>query len=69
MAKRKRTGPTFIGLSRQVPSEQKAIWHNVTGAGRSGVIRKFFDVNDDDTDACEVGLGTLIEARLKAQGA
>lgn len=68
MAKR-RTGPTFIGRSRQVASEQKAIWHNVTGAGRSHVIRRFFDVNQDDETAFATALEGLVESRLKKQGA
>lgn len=63
----KRRGPTFIGLSRQVASEQKAIWHNVTGAGKSQVIRRFFDVNEQDQAACAEALEKLVEARLKAQ--
>jgi hypothetical protein len=67
MAKRQRSGPTFIGLSRQVASEQKAIWHNVTGAGRRGVIRQFFDVNEEDQTAFAQGLEKLIQARLKEQ--
>jgi len=61
--------PTFIGMSRQVSSEQKAIWHNVTGAGKRGVVRRFFDVNEEDTQACAEGLEKLIDLRLKAQGA
>ncbi len=68
MAKRF-SGQTFISRSREVPSEQKAIWHNVTGAGRKGVIRRFFDVNQEDEAACATSLEGLIEQRLKAQGA
>lgn len=41
MAKAKRTGPTMIQRSRQVPSELKAFYHNVAGAGKSRVIRQF----------------------------
>lgn len=68
MAKRQ-GGQTFISKSRQVPSEQKAIWHNVTGAGRRGVIRRFFDTNDEDANVFAQSLERLIEARLKSQGA
>jgi hypothetical protein len=63
-------GPTFIQRSRSASSEQKAIWHNVTGAGRSGVIREFFGLNQDDGTAIQNGLETLIKARLDhVQGA
>ena len=66
MAKRRGSGPTFISRSRQESSEQKAIWHNVTGAGRRGVIRKFFDVNQEDETVFAASLERLIDARLKA---
>lgn len=62
-------GPTFIQRSRAVSSEQKAIWHNVTGAGRRGVIREFFGLNEEDGTAITNGLETLIKARLEQAGA
>jgi hypothetical protein len=72
MAKRRRTprpavsAATFIGRSRAESSEQKAIWHNKTGAGRSRVIREFFDLNDTDTQALRDGLEQAIAIRLRA---
>jgi hypothetical protein len=57
---------TFIQRSRQMPSEEKAMYHNVLGAGRSGVIREFFNVNDTESLALRDGLSTLVAARLKA---
>lgn len=59
--------PTFIQRSRQVSSEQKAIWHNITGAGRSGVIREFFDLNESDQAACRDALSASIAERLGIQ--
>ena len=59
------TGGTFIGKSRSVASEQKAIWHNVTGAGASGVIRRFFDVNERRQQMASEALDKLVAQRLK----
>ena len=56
---------TFIGKSRAESSEQKAIWHNVTGAGRSHVKRKFFDLNESDKVALVGALEQSVAARLK----
>jgi hypothetical protein len=65
MAKRpKRSGPTFIQRSRAVASEQKAIYHNVTGAGRSGVIRQFFGVSAADETTLGNSLERLIRMRV-----
>jgi hypothetical protein len=64
-AKRLRKGPTFIQRSRSVGSEQKAIWHNVTGAGASRVIREFFGASLDDQVAVKGGIETLLQARIE----
>jgi len=70
MAKRRARAPvnaaTFIGRSRAESSEQKAIWHNVTGAGRRGVIRKFFDLNEMDQQALRDGLDKAMALRVGA---
>lgn len=42
------TGGTFIQRSRSVAGADKALYHNVTGAGRSRVIRRFFGLSSDD---------------------
>ncbi len=44
-------GPTYIQRSRQVSSEEKALFHNVLGAGRSHVIREFFGLSEADQTA------------------
>lgn len=51
-------GGTFIQRSRAVPGADKALFHNVTGAGRSHVIRKFFGLTSDEK--------TLIRDRVQA---
>ena len=49
MAKaRRRKGPTLIQKSRRIAPEQKALYHQVFGAGKSRVLRPFFDLNDED---------------------
>jgi hypothetical protein len=32
-------------------AEEKAIYHQVAGAGKSRVLRKFFELSDSDADA------------------
>jgi hypothetical protein len=56
---------TFIGRSRAESSEQKAIWHHRTGAGRSKVKRQFFDLNDTDKQALRDGLEQALTIRLR----
>lgn len=41
MAKRTRTGPTFIQRSREPSPQAKAVYHDQTGAGRARVKRPF----------------------------
>lgn len=65
MANRRRRGPTFIARSRSVSAEQKAIFHNILGAGPKGIIRRFFDLNTSDQDALRNGLEKLMAVRLK----
>src|SRR5262245_46911076 len=59
------SGPTFIQRSREQSSEQKAIWHNETGAGRSHVLRKFFGLTQDEQTKVQGLLGAAIEQRLR----
>jgi hypothetical protein len=65
MAKRRRRGPTFIARSRSVSAEQKAMFHNILGAGPKGIIRRFFDLNTSDKDALRAGLEKLVAVRVK----
>lgn len=41
-------GGTFIQRSRAVPGADKALFHNVTGAGTSQVKRQFFGLTPDE---------------------
>jgi hypothetical protein len=64
--RRRRTGgPTFIQRSRGESSEQKAIFHNVTGAGRSHVIRDFFRLSDDDKQLAHDVLQKALNERAR----
>ena len=47
MAKRG-TGPTFIQRSREKAPSEKATYHQITGAGRSKVKRKFLGLTSDE---------------------
>lgn len=42
---------TPIQRSRSVPPAEKALFHNVTGAGKSHVKREFFDLDASDREA------------------
>jgi hypothetical protein len=42
---------SFRQRSRAKGAEEKAIYHQVAGAGRSRVLRKFFELSDADLDA------------------
>jgi len=42
---------TLIQQSRRVPPAEKALFHNVTGAGKSQVKREFFDLDASDQAA------------------
>lgn len=57
---------TIIARSREISSEQKAIWHNVVGAGKSRVKREFFELNEADKLALGVGLEKAVALRTGA---
>lgn len=61
---RKSSGGTFIQRSREKPSAEKAAIHNVTGAGRSKVIRRFFDLTQADQDQAALIMEAAIAAGL-----
>lgn len=63
---RRTTGPTFIGRSRSVSAEEKAIYHNVAGAGRRRVIRKFFDLGAARIEQARTVLQQLVAKRIGA---
>lgn len=55
---------TFIQRSRGKSSEEKAIYHNVTGAGRSKVIRRFLGLTDSDVEHIRRQLDEALQGRI-----
>jgi hypothetical protein len=68
-ARRVFSGPTFIQRSRNESSEQKAIFHNVTGAGRSRVVREFFGLTVEEQAKVTGVLAAELDRRLKGMTA
>lgn len=52
---------TLIQRSRSIGAADKAFFHNVTGAGRAGVKREFFGLNDQDEDRIVEALDRLLD--------
>lgn len=67
MAKTSASRGTFIQQSRQESPEQKAIYHQVTGAGKGRVKREFFDLSATDEHVLADKLDALIGKRLSSQ--
>jgi hypothetical protein len=68
-SRRRQSSTTFIQRSRNESSEQKAIWHQVTGAGRSHVRRRFVGLTEDETAKTKAVLEGLIADRLRGASA
>ena len=64
-AKRRGGSGTLIQRSRAISPQQKAIWHNVSGAGRSKVKREFFALSAKDEDDIERMLETRVDVNLQ----
>ncbi len=62
--KSKGTGGTFIQRSRSLGAAEKATFHQIDGAGRSHVIRRFFDLADADVVAITDRLNVALEFTL-----
>ena len=58
-------GGTLIQRSRAVSPQQKAIFHNVAGAGRSRVKREFFDLARSDEQAIVAMLETRMDRNVQ----
>lgn len=56
---------TFIQRSRAESSEQKAMWNQVQGAGKSHVRREFFGLTDTETEQCREKLAAALQTRLE----
>lgn len=60
-------GPTLIQQSRRVPDEQKALYHQVLGAGKSRVKRPFLGLTDADEEAITRQVLSKMDALLATQ--
>lgn len=65
MATRRGRGPTLIQQSRRESPEQKALWNQVQGAGKSHVKREFLGLADEDEQAIATRLQGALEKRLR----
>lgn len=65
MAKRRGPGLTLIQRSRQKGDEEKALYHQVVGAGRRRTLRKFLGLTEADQAAIEKRLRQGIQQNLK----
>jgi hypothetical protein len=59
------SGPRFIQRSREVSSEEKSLYHNITGAGRSRVLRRFMGLTSDEQLKVKAVLERELGDRLK----
>jgi hypothetical protein len=64
-AKRRGSGPTLIQRSRQVPDEQKALYHQVLGTGRSRITRKFLGLTEGEEDQIREKIKAMIRNGLR----
>ena len=66
MPQRKGSGrrSTFIRRSRKADAAEKAVIHNLKGAGRSRVKRPFFQLNEQDVTTIVAELESRLRARL-----
>ena len=63
--RRRASMTTFIQRSRNESSEQKAMFHDVMGAGRSHVRRHFFGLNDAEAERCKDLLARELGKRVE----
>jgi hypothetical protein len=49
-----------------VPPLEKALFHHVSGAGKSKVTREFFDLNAEDLDEIASELDRRVDHNLRA---
>ncbi len=65
---KKRPSRTLIQRSRDVRPGEKALFHNVSGAGKSRVKREFFDLDETDVQAMTEELARRVTRNLQTQG-
>lgn len=61
------TGGTFIQRSRSVPGADKALFHNVTGAGASKVKRQFFGLSAGEKDRIRAAVQAHLSNAVKGR--
>jgi len=61
-------GPTLIQQSRRIPDEQKALYHQVLGAGRSRVKRPFLGLTQNDIDTIRQRVSDGVAKSVKDSG-
>lgn len=64
---KKKAGRTLIQRSRDLRPAEKALFHNVSGAGKSRVKREFFDLDDSDVKAMTEELERRVTKNLQKQ--
>lgn len=64
----KKPKQTLIQQSRTLGAEQKASFHQIQGAGRSHVKRKFLGLTDADKAAIHERVGAHVSAVLRKAG-
>jgi len=62
----KTSGKTLIQQSRSVPASEKAAYHQVVGAGKSHVLRKFFGLSASDEAAIVDRIDKYLAQAVKA---
>lgn len=58
------SGGTFIQRSRSLGAADKAYYHNETGAGKSGVKRRFFALSEKDEDDVQKAVDAYLDRVL-----
>ncbi len=59
------THQTLIQRSRRVPALEKAAFHQLTGAGRSHVLRPFFGLSESDVAIISERVAAFLDAAVK----
>jgi phage gpG-like protein len=62
------SGPTLIQRSRQLRPGEKALFHNVAGAGKARTTREFFTLDASDEQALTEELGRRVQRNLHSRG-
>ncbi len=63
---RTKTGRTLVARSREIPSHEKALYHDVLGAGRRRTVRPFFGLTDQDQTDVRDFVATHLEGVVAA---